>query len=514
MAPLKKIIKNTNATQNAVLAPYHFNKESARLKRGDQFVLDLFHSMAERVPAYKDFLSKNGIVNHQAIRTIQDFKQVPLIDKNNYLRAYPRKMLCWDGQFKEQSWVISSTSGSTGEPYYFPRQLEQDKIYADTAERYLLENFQIDQKSTLYVVAFPMGSWIGGVFTYQAVEMIARTRGYALSVITPGIDKKAIIDAVKSLGHEFDQVVIGSYAPFLKDILDDGEAAGLRWRDYRLGFIFSAEVFSEKFRDYVINKAGLDNPYTTTLNHYGTVDLGTMAHETPFTIWLRRYALGMPELYRSLFHEQHKLPTVAQYIPDQFYFETIEDDHLICSSSAGLPLVRYDLKDRGGVLTLKEVRQEFSRQGLDLNMLLPTDNVANHLWDLPIVYVFERRDFSVSFFAFQIYPETIRNALQAKEFDGLITGKFTMSVQYDKSGRQKLIINVESKFSDLPNDMGVLKRQIKNSIVNQLLLESSEFRATRKELGQATDPVIVFWPYEDATFFKAGVKQRWALRNV
>ena len=33
------------------------------------------------------------------------------------------------------------------------------------------------------------------------------------------------------------------------------------------------------------------------------------------------------------------------------------------------------------------------------------------------MYVYERSDFSVSFFAFQIYPETIRHALQKKQVE-------------------------------------------------------------------------------------------------
>jgi phenylacetate-coenzyme A ligase PaaK-like adenylate-forming protein len=46
------------------------------------------------------------------------------------------------------------------------------------------------------------------------------------------------------------------------------------WKKYNLRFIFSAEGFSETFRDYVAEVAGLKNAYLDTLNHYGTVDQG------------------------------------------------------------------------------------------------------------------------------------------------------------------------------------------------------------------------------------------------
>lgn len=480
--------------------------EKAWRERGEKSALALFHSMAERVPAYKDFLAKHEI-DHTNIKTIEDFQsQVPLIDKDNYLRAYPREMLCWDGDFKGHSWVISTTSGSTGVPYYFPRQEMQDRYYALSAELYLRENFQIDQKSTLYIVGFPMGAWIGGVFTYQVLQMLARERGYNLSIITPGIDKKAIIEAVRNLGKDFDQVIIGSYAPFLKDILDDGEHQGIQWKEYNLGFIFSAEIFSEEFRDYVGRKAGLKDPYISSLNHYGTVDLGTMAHETPLSIWIRRYALTKSDLYYDIFGETHKLPTFAQYIPDMFYFEVVDGDRLVCSSNSGLPLVRYDLKDRGSIISIEELQQVFAAHDMELPKLWPK-SVEQHVWNLPFVFVYERSDLSVSFFAFQIYPETVRRALQRKEFEHKLTGKFTMVVKYDDEGRQKLTVNVECKFKQKIDIL--MKERIKRQIIKQLLTENSEYRETRKEYGKVTDPEVVFWPYEDEQYFKPGTKQKW-----
>ncbi|MBI2034785.1 MAG: hypothetical protein HYT11_03590 [Candidatus Levybacteria bacterium] len=156
------------------------------IKSGEKRVLNLFHLMAKRVPAYKDFLKKNRVYKDK-IKTITDFRLVPTIDKNNYLRSYPREALCWDGIFEKKRWTISTTSGSTGEPFYFPREDLQDWQYAVTAELYLLSNFSIDKKSTLYIVGFPMGGWIGGLFTYQALKLLSKRGNYNISVITPGI---------------------------------------------------------------------------------------------------------------------------------------------------------------------------------------------------------------------------------------------------------------------------------------------------------------------------------------
>ena len=474
---------------------------------GNSRALHLFREMSQRVPAYKDFLKKNG-VNPQTIKTVHDFRKLPVIDKDNYLRSYSREQLVWDGDFKSKNWTISTTSGSTGKPYYFPRENSQDWQYAITAELYLRSNFQIHKKSTLYIVAFPMGAWIGGLFTYEALKIVADSGKYNLSVITPGIHKKEILEAVKQLGKSFDQVIIGSYAPFLKDILDDGISEGLDWKDYNLGFVFSAENFNEVFRDYVIKKTGLKDIYKSTLNHYGTVDLGTMAHETPLSIMLRRDALENSGVYNKLFSRPDKLPTFAQYNPALFYFEQ-EKANLYCSSYSGIPLVRYDLKDSGGVIGLNRAKKLLHLEGYNLEARAREVGIYDTIWNLPFVYVYERNDFSVSFYAFQIYAEMIRRPLQNTLLDNHVTGKYSMRVYYDDQGQQKLEINVELKDKRVEDPQ--LRERIRSVIVDSLLNESSEYRETHKLYGERVFPEIVLWPYEHEKHFKSGVKQKWVM---
>lgn len=478
--------------------------ETYWIQRGEKRALALFHAMASRVPAYKDFLKKHHI-NPSTIKTIHDFSCLPTIDKNNYLRAYPLEALCWGGKLKEQSWTISATSGSTGEPFYFPRTHEQDLQYATTAELYLLDNFHIDTKKTLYIIGFPMGVWIGGVFTYEALSIL-QERGYPLSIITPGINKLEIIKAVKNLGPFFDQIIIGSYAPFLKDILDDAPHYGVNWKAHHVGFIFSAEGFSETFRDYIIRKTGLPNPYTTTLNHYGTVDMGTMAHETPLCIFLRRKAISDTKLYSFLFGSTNRLPTLTQYLPEMFYFES-QNGNLLCSTYSGLPLIRYDLKDHGNIITQSALNKTMRDYDVDIDVEIRTSGIKKNIWNLPFVYVFERSDFSVSFFAFQIYPETIRKAIQQKQFDDMLTGKFTMMVMYDKHGNQQFHVHIELRPDK--NETVKLRSLITNAMIEQLTTENSEYRKTREEYPQQTIPILTFWPYEHATYFQPGGKQKW-----
>lgn len=495
--------------RNAELLHHRLQQETEEKwnHRGQQRALHLFHAMAQKVPAYKDFLAAHKFSPSQ-VRDYSHFQTIPPINKDNYLRKYPKEMLCWDGDFAHGQWVISTTSGSTGQPYYFPREHSQDWQYAISAELYLRSNFDIQHKSTLYIVAFPMGAWIGGLFTYEALKIVADNGGYNLSIITPGIHKQEVINAVKQLGGSFDQIIIGAYAPFLKDILDDGIREGINWKKHNVGFVFSAEAFPETFRDYVFDVAGIKDHFRSTLNHYGTVDLGTMAHETAESIMIRRHLVKKDQL-GLLFPETLRQPTFAQFNPELFHFEA-QDNNLFCTAYSGLPLVRYDLKDYGGVLTRREVHEKLADAGYNVDEHLAKNSLQNTRWNLPFVYVYERNDFSVSYFAFQIYPDTIRRTLHQPEFSKDITGKFTMLVDYNDEGKQRFNIHCELKHGKTSTPE--LKKALVEALHERLLKESSEYRETDKTVGQDIRPLVHLWPYEDLQYFRPGTKQKWVLK--
>ena len=64
-----------------------------------------------------------------------------------------------------------------------------------------------------------MGAWIGGVFTYEAIRMVAENGKYPLTIYTPGIFKDEIFKAVENLSPKFDQTIIGGYPPFIKNLI-------------------------------------------------------------------------------------------------------------------------------------------------------------------------------------------------------------------------------------------------------------------------------------------------------
>lgn len=501
------LVNEFTGRASALLQELKTKPEDFWIERGERDALALFHEMASRIPAYRDFLKKNN-TEPATIKTTKDFKRIPIANKENYLLTYPLEALCWDGEFKQKQWVIASTSGSTGEPFYFPRTSFQDRQFELTAELVFLDYFEIDKKSTLFIDCFALGVWIGGMFSYQAVKYLADRGDYQITIIAPGADKIETLKAIKGLGHRFEQIILGGYAPLVKDLIDDGMDAGIDWSHYDMKYFFAAEGYTEGYRDYIVEKGGVRNPHTGTINHYGTADLGTMSHETPLSVLARRFAVKDADLYHDVFSETDRLPTLTQFIPELYFFEQV-DGRLLCSGRGGLPLVRYDLKDRGNVYTLQKFLNIYTRCGIDLLREAKEAGINHTIWQLPFVYVAERTDFTINIYSVNVFPESIRKALEDAELQKSLTGKFTMRVGYNEEQNQYFEIHIELRPTARESDE--LRENAYRSITEWLNKENSEWRDfwANEGIRRKIAPKIILWPYQDPKHFKPGAKQKW-----
>ena len=465
--------------------------------------LELFHEAAKRVPAYKDFLKKNRI-NPAKIKTFKDFQLVPPVSKKNYLRQYPLEKLCWDGTLAKPL-VFTSTSGSTGEPFYFPRGKELDWEYSILAELFLENSSYNSGGPTLVIVGFGMGVWIGGLMTYKAFEIMSQREKYPISIITPGINKKEIFNVLRNLSPHYKETILVGYPPFVKDVIDEAVShEGINVKKLNLRLLFAAEAFSEKFRDYLVKKIGTKNPCLDTLNIYGTADIGAMAFETPTSILIRRLALKNKKLFLDIFSKVNKTPTLAQYNPFFITFESVGGE-IVLSGDNSVPLVRYALGDHGGTFDFSEIAEKLSEHKVDLEK--ETHCIEKAVYELPFVYVYERVDFSTTLYGLQIYPEVIREVLISKSLHKHLSGKFTMLTKFDKKHNQYLEIHLEMRKNKKPHKQ-LESKALKEIIVN-LRVKNSEFRELHDFLKERAHPKLVFWPHEHPLHFKPGIKQKW-----
>lgn len=473
-------------------------------KKGEEMVLRVFDFVYNNVPAYKEFL-KSLKIEGKNIKNIEDYKKLPVMDKNTYIRKYPFLDLIPNRDIS-QATIISATSGSTGEPFCFPRGAEQDAQYEYIAELFLKNSFEIDNKKTLGIIGFGLGIWIGGIFTYKVLNKISE-KGYDLTLMTIGPSIEMYLNALKKMGHNFDQVLIMGYPPFIKDVIDEAKDYGIDWKNYNIKILTAAEGYSEKFRDYISEKAFLKNPLKDTVNIYGTVEMGTMAHETPITNLIRKIALEKKDIFRAIFPKANKIPTLAQYYPEIIHFEEVNGEVIASGYGSSIPLLRYRFPDMGGVIKFDEMISKLKVAGIDILSEAKKHGIENTILHLPFVYVYDRTDHAIILRGANIFAEEIKNALHNDKLHSLITGKFTMIKCEDKKMNNYFEIHVELRKKNQANKK--ISKMIQEIVVNYLLKINSEFQDQYKSVPKIMTPKIILWPYQHEKHFKPGGKQKW-----
>lgn len=464
-----------------------------------QKFLALFQRSATEVPAYREFLAARQI-NPAEINTPEAFRNLPLMGKRDYMQAYPLPDRCLGGSLRHSDRVAVS-SGSTGQPTFWPRSAAYELDVAVRFEQVFRDSFRTHERSTLAVVCFALGNWVGGLFTTSCCWHLAR-KGYPLMVATPGNNKAEIFRVVRELAPHFEQTVLLGYPPFVKDVIDAGIAEGINWADYSPKLVFAGEVFSEEWRELIGRRIGSESPCFDSASLYGTADGGVLGNETPLSIAIRRWLAKHPDAARKLFGES-RLPTLVQYDPASRFFETHEGT-LVVSGENSVPLLRYHIADKGGILTYDQMWNFLGEHGLQslAELGLPEDFQPRNL---PFVYVFGRADFTVSYYGANIYPENVTVGLEQPDIMAWVSGKFVLETQETEDGDKTLHIAVEL-LPDLAPDETMVPT-IAASIKKQLLRLNSEFANYTPAERQL--PRISLHAFADPGYFPTGVKHRY-----
>ena len=126
---------------------------------------------------------------------------------------------------------------------------------------------------------------------------------------------------------------------------------------------------------------------------YGTADAGVIAQETPLSVAIRRWLAARPAAAARLFGA-HRLPTLAQYDPHSRLLEAHPQDGSLVVSTVGTPhaaapLLRYCIKDAGGILSYADMLARLAQEGFEVPAGLRPRR-------LPFVWVFGRSFWTVS----------------------------------------------------------------------------------------------------------------------
>jgi phenylacetate-CoA ligase len=451
---------------------------------GAAAALRLFRQAAARVPAYARFLRDRG-VDAGDVRTPADFELVPHTTKTGYLDAYPLRERMWDGDPGTAA-LVHASSGTTGEPYYWPCGTTELARSAILYELVFTRGYGCGTGRTLLVVCFGMGTWIAGSYTAAAATLL-RHKGLRVTTVTPGFNKTESLALLTRLGPDFDRVVIAGIPSFVKDLLDAWcRAAGPPAMPVKL--FLAGEGFPESWRSHVCDRIG--GAPEAAVSIFGSADAGLMGFETPRSIALRR-AAAASEPVRSRLFSQDRVPALLSFVPTHRYFEPA-DGRLLLTADRAAPLIRYDTCDYGGVLPSRAADE-----------LVGSGTTQTESWEcrsLPLVYVLGRGRMSATLYGANIPAEYIQEFLVHPQVAPAVSGRFVLETTYTETFAQQLRVRIElvdrACAETAPAAWSALLADI-------LRRRSTEYTRIWQEYGEAAAPVFTLCQYGDPEHFPA-----------
>ncbi|MGH2446693.1 MAG: phenylacetate--CoA ligase family protein [Candidatus Limnocylindria bacterium] len=424
---------------------------------------------ARRVPAYREHLQRHAIDP----RNLRSLAELPETDKASYIDPNPLASRCVDGRIPLIGTTIDESSGSTGTPYNWVRGADE----RDHVRRMIgfFARYAFGGEPLVVLNAFSMGAWATGLTTAAALEANGLVKATG-----PHVDK--IIGVMREMGPDHRYLIVG-YPPFLKLLLDEGEAAGFDWSRYTMHALMGGEGNSEGLRDYLLRH------FQTAVSGYGATDVEIgLAAETPVTVALRRLALERREIAAALFGETDRVPMVFQYNPMLHHIETNERGELlftVCRGSTLSPKVRYNVHDAGGVLRDDELRDRLAAFGVTPEQLAPP--AFGRLVRMPYLYVFGRADSTVSVMGANIYPVDIEGGIYADVSLASKVRSFRLSLLEERPGETRPLIDIELE-RDQPDP--ALQRALASTIESHLLATNTDYREAVGEYPEMMVPVV------------------------
>ena len=330
---------------------------------------------------------------------------------------YTLEELCHKGDMDNIHLIGASSGFSKSGAVYWPKRPCDEKGYMDSIEQMFVRTAEIDRRKTLCVECLALGMWIGGMQIAAALRNIALSGKYHFTICTPGLDLKAAVHVITDYHQYYDQVLVitnPSNIPLVTALFKQ-KGGSLPMGIITLPVV--GEYFSEAFREQVGRQYGhpSDAPYVVWTG-YGSADTGDLGVETSATIALRKFFHRHPDECMGMFGTS-SAPMILAASPSA-YIEII-DGSIVVTKNQFLPLVRYNTKDSGGLLSKKRVRE-----------LVPAA-----LYDeLPeeMLYVYGRVDNAVVFYGTNLMVNDIQDYLLSLPAGMGYGGLFT--IHADESG--------------------------------------------------------------------------------
>ena len=446
-----------------------------------------------RVPAYRAYLESTRI-DPERLPPAAILRAVPETDKQTYIDRYPIEQRCVDGRIAFKGVTIDESSGSTGTPYNWIRGAAERTVAQRNIAFFARYAFGPGDLVTLN--AFSMGAWATG-FNMS----LGMTRHGLVKSIGPDIPK--ILSSLTVLGPGM-RYLISGYPPFIKHLLDEGDRQGFPWSSYRMCALVGGEGMAEELRDRLLER------FEVVYSGYGATDLEIgLAGESPVSVALRRLARARPDIRAALFGVDPRLPMVFQYNPLIHHLEVNALGEVLCTVSRldlMAPRIRYNVHDAGGLFDFATARRVLSDAGVDIGRLGSLPEVAGPRgplpWSppipLPFVYVYGRRDATISVMGANIYPEDIETLVYGDPELSRRLQSFCLMTVTDETGTPRPAIALELGASETADEAwrAAITAQFRDGLRDL----NADYREALLEFPAAMEPVVTLHPLGDGPF--------------
>ncbi len=425
-----------------------------------------------RVPAYRDFVDRSGWTDDPGLTGTERLLRFPITDKKSYIQRYPTAERCLDGRIPLSGTQMDESSGSSGRPFNWVRgSPELDEMHRQFSQ-YATYTFG---ERVVTINAFSMGAWSTGVNTAEAMHRNGLVK-------STGPDLEKIVGTLQELGPRYVYVITG-YPPFLREVLEFGEASGLDWRPYRMYGVVGGEAMSEQLRDRLLRS------FVAVYSAYGASDLDIgVGAETPLSIWVRRRAAENADLRRQLFGDDPRLPMVFQFNPLDHNVESVDGELVITVSRLSMlsPRIRYNIHDAGGAHSFRYLLAVCRDFGLDPDRVEPPR--GRRTIQLPFLFVHGRSDSTVSYMGANIYPEDVEQGLLAEPAIAERLGAFCLELRDIGGGAVRPCVHVE--VVRRTDDDERLVADLRRCVVERLETNSRDFKAAMAENPTSAEIII------------------------
>ena len=421
-----------------------------------------FYRAVEHVPAYATFVAEHN----------SEDRGIPETDKERYIKAFPTELRCLEGRIPSTGTLIDESSGSTGTPFNWVRS-NRERIETHIFVSYFA-TYCFGLRPWITINAFSMGAWATGLNVGLALQRNSIVKN-------TGPDVSKILSTLAFFGTENRYLMVG-YPPFLKRLIDEAHRRDFPLADYRLNALVGGEGMTEGLRDYLLGA------FQKVFSGYGASDLEIgIAGETPLSVAIRRLARDDKKVRETLFGADSRLPMLFQYNPLMHFVEINDKREVVITitrPSVLSPRIRYNIHDEGGIGRFDEIAANLPAAGHDVGEM--ETQIDGQIIRLPFLWIYGRRDFTISIMGANIYPEDLEQAIYADPELARITRSFCQSLSESVSGEVRPCFHFE--IDEAPSEP--LKQRFSSSILNQLLEINTDFREAWHEYPETMIPEI------------------------